>query len=349
MTKQEEITCMAIKPSRWWEAEIKGSWRKQPTGIRAGETCNQTQAAKAALDLQTCTGHLWDDSWAMATQYFPYKGVLFPCFDYSPETLSYVESQFQVRDDDIFNVTYPKSGTNWMLEILSLIRCDGDPSWVRSVLNWDRAPWIETKTGLATALKYPPPRLLTSHLPLQLFPRSFQGSQAKVIYTLRSPKDVLVSLYHFSKVLRLYKDPGPIDTFLQDFLSGSLPYGSWFDHVAGWLGLRGHKNFLCITYEELQQDPWDSVRRICHFLGKELSEQHISSVVENASFQTMRGNKMSNVSQLPDEYMDHSKGQLLRKGVCGDWKNLLSEEQSRRVDAAYQEWMQALDITFPWD
>ncbi|XP_014382743.2 sulfotransferase family cytosolic 2B member 1-like [Alligator sinensis] len=285
----------------------------------------------------------------MATEYITYKGMLFPLLDYSPETISYLQSEFQVWDDDVFNVTYPKSGTNWMLEILSLIRCDGDPSWTRSVLNWDRAPWIESNNGLEVALKYPPPRLLSSHMPLQFFPRSFQGSRAKVIYTLRSPKDVVTSYYHFTHIMHAFKDHGPLDAFLQDFLSGNVPYGSWFDHVAGWLGLRGQDNFFYITYEELQQDLRGSIQRISHFLGKELSEQQISSVVENASFQTMRRNKMCNFSEVPDKYMDHSKGQLLRKGVSGDWKNLLSEEQSRRIDTVYQEWMQGLGITFPWD
>uniref|UniRef100_A0A8C3S757 Sulfotransferase n=1 Tax=Chelydra serpentina TaxID=8475 RepID=A0A8C3S757_CHESE len=116
----------------------------------------------------------------MAHEYFTHKGVLFPSLFYSPAALSYVENEFQVRDDDIFNVTYPKSGTHWMLEILSLIRCDGDPGWVHSVLNWERAPWVGSQKGLEAALKYPPPRLLCSHLPVQLFPRSLQGSKAKV-------------------------------------------------------------------------------------------------------------------------------------------------------------------------
>ncbi|XP_026517456.1 sulfotransferase family cytosolic 2B member 1-like [Terrapene carolina triunguis] len=116
----------------------------------------------------------------MACDYFTHKGVQFPCLDYSPEVLSNVENEFQVRDNDVFNITYPKSGTNWMAEILSLIRCDGDPGWVRSVLNWERAPWVENRTGLEAALKYPPPRLLSSHLPVQLFPKSLQGSKAKV-------------------------------------------------------------------------------------------------------------------------------------------------------------------------
>uniref|UniRef100_K7GEV5 Sulfotransferase n=1 Tax=Pelodiscus sinensis TaxID=13735 RepID=K7GEV5_PELSI len=275
---------------------------------------------------------------AMACEYFSHSGVLFPSRDYSSEALSYLENEFQVRDDDIFSITYPKSGTNWMLEILSLIRCDGDPGWVRSVLSWHRVPWIESHEGLEAALKYPSPRLLCSHLPIQFFPKSLQGSKAKIIYTLRCPKDVLVSFYHFSQVCRFLKTPESLGSFLEDFLSGNVVYGSWFDHITGWLGMKGSENFFSITYEELQQDPQGSVRRICHFLGKELSEEQVASVVENASFQSMKGNKMSNFSQLSDKYMDHQLGALLRR-ICGDWRNHLSEAQSQQFDTVYQEWI----------
>lgn len=39
-----------------------------------------------------------------------YKGFPFPTLGYSEEVLSYVENEFQVLDDDIVNLTYPKSG-----------------------------------------------------------------------------------------------------------------------------------------------------------------------------------------------------------------------------------------------
>lgn len=62
------------------------------------------------------------------------------------------------------------------------------------------------------------------------------------------------------------------------------------------------------------QDSRGSVERICHFLGKELTGPQMDAVVENASFQTMRKNKMSNMSLASDTMMDHSQGVLLRKG-----------------------------------
>lgn len=33
----------------------------------------------------------------------------------------------------------------------------------------------------------------------------------------------------------------------------AVQFGSWFDHIKGWIRMRGRENFLFITYEELQQ------------------------------------------------------------------------------------------------
>lgn len=32
-----------------------------------------------------------------------------------------------------------------------------------------------------------------------------------------------------------------------------VQFGSWFDHIKGWIRMQGKENFLFITYEELQQ------------------------------------------------------------------------------------------------
>lgn len=56
------------------------------------------------------------------------------------------------------------------------------------------------------------------------------------------------------------------------------------------------------------------MERLCHFLGKELDEAAITSVVENTSFEAMRRNDMCNSTMLPKEFMDQEKGTFLRKG-----------------------------------
>ncbi|XP_067170394.1 sulfotransferase 2B1 [Apteryx mantelli] len=285
----------------------------------------------------------------MFKEYFQYKGISFPGLIYSPRALEAAHNDFQVLDDDVFNVTYQKSGTVWMLEILSLIRSDGDPSWCRTVPNWDRAPWFETVLGLGRAQRNPPPRLISSHLPVQLFAKSFFSSKAKVIYTVRNPKDVLVSLYHFAQIFRPYKDPGSLDQFLDKFLEGDVPFGSWFDHVRGWLQLRGRDNFFCISYEELQQDLRGSVERLCAFLGRRLGPAALDAVVANASFAAMRRNRMSNFSLSPAFILDVRRTPFLRKGIAGDWKNHLTAEQSARFDRVYRERMAGLGVAFPWD
>ncbi|XP_012921755.1 sulfotransferase family cytosolic 2B member 1 isoform X3 [Heterocephalus glaber] len=167
--------------------------------------------------------HVSEMSTDFPGEYFRYKGVLFPVGLYSPESVSLVENTQDVLDDDIFIVTYPKSGTSWMIEILSLILKDGDPSWIHSVPIWERSPWCETVVGAFTLPDQPRPRLLSSHLPVHIFPKAAFDTKAKVIYVGRNPRDILVSFYHYSKIARQLKDPGTPDQFLQDFLKGEGP------------------------------------------------------------------------------------------------------------------------------
>ena len=46
------------------------------------------------------------------------------------------------------------------------------------------------------------------------------NTHTQAIYMGRNPRDVVVSLYHYSKIARQLKDPGTPDQFLQNFLKG---------------------------------------------------------------------------------------------------------------------------------
>ncbi|KAF1438189.1 Sulfotransferase family cytosolic 2B member 1, partial [Spheniscus demersus] len=54
--------------------------------------------------------------------------------------------------------------------------------------------------------------------------------------------------------------------------------------------------------------------RLCRFLGQDLDDDAVSSVVQNASFMAMWENPMCSSILLPADIMDQTKGQFLRKG-----------------------------------
>ncbi|XP_010639115.1 3-beta-hydroxysteroid sulfotransferase [Fukomys damarensis] len=285
----------------------------------------------------------------MMDDYVWFEGIAFPTVDTKPENLREIQENFVVNDEDVINLTYPKSGTNWLSEIICLIHSKGDPKWVQSVPNWQRAPWVETGRGYKMLQNREGPRIFTSHLPIQLFPKSFFHSKAKMIYCMRNPRDVLVSGYFFFRRMSIAKKPETLQQYLEWFLQGNVVYGSWFEHIRGWLSRRQCENFLVVSYEELTKDTRSVVEKICQFLGKKLTPEEIDLVLKYSSFHFMKENQMSNFSTLPSEYL--KSGFLLqRKGVTGDWKNHFTVAQAEEFDEVYQQNMAGFPPKlFPWE
>ncbi|KAM5133570.1 sulfotransferase 2A1-like [Callospermophilus lateralis] len=222
----------------------------------------------------------------MTDGYLWFEGIRFPVVGFSSEVLKEAGAQFVIKDEDTVLVTYPKSGTHWLVEILCLIYSHGDTKWIRSVPIWERSPWIESDGGYKCLNESEGPRLMTSHLPFQLFPKSLFTSKAKVIYIMRNPKDVLVSGYYHWSMTQQCKNPESLEQYFQWFIQGNVPYGSWFEHIRGWMSMRDRENVLLLSYEELQKDPRSAIERICQFLGKKLSPEELDSVLKNSSFLT---------------------------------------------------------------
>uniref|UniRef100_A0A1A8LVL5 Sulfotransferase n=2 Tax=Nothobranchius pienaari TaxID=704102 RepID=A0A1A8LVL5_9TELE len=284
-----------------------------------------------------------------ADLYTLYKGVYVPTVVHTPESLKYFE-EFKFRPDDVLIATYPKSGTTWMQEVVPLILSGGDPASVETLHNWDRVPWLEEKQALVLNLdERPSPRMLTTHFHYDMMPASFFKVKPKVIYVMRNPKDVFTSSFHYFSSTSFLVKPGPQSEFLHKFLDGKVIFGSWFDHVKGWLNAEDKQHIFYISYEEMTKDLKDSVTRIAGFLEKPLDAEVIESITSRCLFKNMKKNKMSNYSAVPSEFMDQTKSEFLRKGVAGDWKNQLTVAEAERFDAVYKEKMKDVKYTFVWD
>ncbi|XP_061449800.1 sulfotransferase 2B1-like isoform X2 [Rhineura floridana] len=181
-----------------------------------------------------------------------FAGLSLPGHLHTQESLNFA-STFQFCGSDVLLVTYPKSGTTWMQEILTLIYSDGDPRPAKTTPNWARTPWLEHIHFKELLQETEGPRLLTTHMPPQVLAASLRKAKPKVIHLVRNPKDVAVSFYHFCRMANFFPDPGSFDEFLLAFLDGTVHYGSWFEHTKGWLNCKEELDVFYITYEELHQ------------------------------------------------------------------------------------------------
>ncbi|XP_053467665.1 sulfotransferase 2B1-like [Ictalurus furcatus] len=285
---------------------------------------------------------------AQSDLYMYYHGVHLPKLGYNAESLNYFES-FQVQDDDVFVITYPKSGTTWMQEILPLVLSGGDLTPVLTLQSYERVPWLEEGRAAQVVAKLSAPRPFISHMPYHLMPATFFSSKAKVIYVTRNPKDVVVSHFYFQQMASFLHDPGTFEEFTDGFLAGNVIFGKWTDHVKSWKNPDLGNRILYITYEEMIQDLRGIIRRILCFLNRQLSEDALKRVIEQCQFKTMKQNKMSNYSMVAPEIMNSSKSPFLRKGIVGDWKNHFSPELEAKFNAFISEELKGTNITFPWN
>lgn len=147
----------------------------------------------------------------------------------------------------------------------------------------------------------------------------------KIIYVVRDPLDVCVSLYHhlmksgisewlsnasFSEYFNtLYRDPKTVF------------YGLWEDHVTSWLTKRDEFDILLVKYEDLQEDSRREITRIVRFLGREETDEAIARIADKTSFKNCKAKELF-VSH------DAKEESFLRKGVVGDWLNYFNEKDA---------------------
>lgn len=268
---------------------------------------------------------------------------------------------------DVYLVAYPKAGVTWMTEVLTAIYSQyaiENPSKAEEYVGAIRAHGFctscplsrrhSTKSGMSTAgydvngnavfqdeesHHDKPRRLISLHFPASrmesMIPEAFTNKGVKMIYVLRNPKDVAVSYFHFHKMNDTLPTPESWEEFFEDFISGGVRWGSWFDHVTGWwqkyleLRERNPNKLLVVTFESLKKNIKEEVARIAAHVGIELSWEGLDEVCHRCTFASMKKDPRRNHSQY-----DIYKGDFLRKGKVGDWQNQFTTEQSQRFDKA---------------
>ncbi|MEP7244843.1 MAG: sulfotransferase domain-containing protein, partial [Gammaproteobacteria bacterium] len=236
---------------------------------------------------------------------------------------------------DVFVCAGFKAGTTWMLQIATQIAFRGAAEFanIHNVVPWPDGPpmfqWQMIPLANPSPRERAPTglRVIKTHGVQRNVPYS---PAARYIAVVRDPKDVIVSGYHFLRSL-LYGPLMPsVNHWIDLNLAGQVPHGEWADHLAGYWSVRDRGNVLFLTYEETKRGTDATVSKVAQFMGVDLSERELATVVQAASFECMKRDqsKFDPGQVVPWSARDF----MLRKGRAGSSSELLTQEMQDRID-----------------
>lgn len=255
----------------------------------------------------------------------------------------YLGGTFETRSDDLFIMTYPKSGTHWVSYITDQIAKKASLQRTESDLYIGGVPFLD-RTPPAELADLPSPRAMYSHLPYRFAP-SHPEQPLKYMVVARNPKDVAVSQFNFLRDMKMFDFTGSWDDFLALFMDGKGFGGSYFDWVLQWWAQKDEDNVLFLTYEALKKDLAKEVGNISQFLDHPLSVAEQQEIAEACSFEAMKKNKVGAIEKHKDQAMKKDKS-FYRKGVVGDWQNYFSPEQAKAFDEWCESKLKGTELSF---
>ncbi|XP_065352499.1 luciferin sulfotransferase-like isoform X2 [Cloeon dipterum] len=280
---------------------------------------------------------------------------------------------FNVRSDDAFVCSFPKTGTTWTQEMVWCIANDLDFEAAKVPLQV-RFPFLDHTTlfdyedllstrpdvvfpphvldSIGFLDNFPSPRFIKTHFPWPLLPRQIVEKKPKMIYVARNAKDTCVSYYHHSRLLEGYR--GSFDDFCELFLGDSLCFAPFWSHVLEFWHRRNEPNFLFIKYEDMIKDLPSVIRTTADFLGKKLSDEKVAILTEHLSFNSMKNNPSVNYEDVVEinrkynliDKKEIEKGSFMRKGSVGDFKGQMSKDMVSRFDDWTEKNLKGTGLSF---
>ncbi len=182
----------------------------------------------------------------------------------------------EVRPDDTFIVSYPRSGNTWLrFLVANLVHSP----LVADYSNIERLVPDIYATPETHLRRMDGPRYLKSH-------EAFDARYQKVIYIVRDPRAVMVSQFTTLRRLRSDLVNGTFTEFVDRQLAGEFDawFGSWSANVNSWIHQdKADVDLLLIRYEDAAADTFGVTASIARFLLLARSAGEIEAAIEKSS------------------------------------------------------------------
>ena len=207
-------------------------------------------------------------------------------------------------------------------------------------------------------------RVFNTHLRWDMLPKRAEAGAAvgdrterpeqrpecgKFIYVTRNLIDVVASFYHHLSNQKEGQYTDDFESFVREFMAGTLPFGSPLDHLVSFArGFRDNATrdyrdqpLLLINYERMVTNLRGEVLRIIRFLGLTIPDEVLEKdLLPSFGFDSMKRNS----DQFQPKSVTWLNGyQFLRKGKVGDGRALMKENigsDSRSLICDFDEWIQ---------
>lgn len=240
----------------------------------------------------------------------------------------------EIFPDDVFLVSFPKSGNTWTRFLVSNFLYPETPANFANIYKLVPDPEGTPKRHFD---RMPRPRIIKSHT-------CFDPGYPRVIYVVRDPRDVILSQYHYHRKRRVIDDQFPLEIFVDRFLAGeTCSYGSWAENVSTWLMTRRNDpRFLLLRYEDMIADTADELAKIASFMGIAATRERLLQAVERSSADNMR--KLEKEHSHMSSMTKSSRQDLpfVRSASKGGWKSGLPETEVAKIETAWAPLMHCL-------
>jgi Sulfotransferase domain len=247
----------------------------------------------------------------------------------------------EVWPDDVFILSFPKSGNTWTRFLIANLMYPDTPADFSNINRLTPDPEASSKRELA---RMPRPRIIKSH-------QYFDPRYKRVIYVVRDPRDVALSQFHFYRKRGLLEDGYPPETFVPRFVAGeTTPYGSWGENVAGWLATRQNRpGFLLLRYEDMLEDAARELNKVAAFLEIPSDAERIANAVRRSTADEMRKLEKSQARLWSSTKGTRQDVPFVRAAKSGGWRTGLPEAAVAQLEAAWGHLMKHLgyELLFP--